>query len=291
MIPSFSFHKFRPINFSTPIRGKTDSSKTVDSGIGELLEKSRNEKFQASISSSTPPSAHSSSLESPIEKKRVNKYNCKQCDYQAPSLTALKAHLREHDLPCKCPICHKGFTRQWLLEGHIRTHNGEKVRFLSFRFTFIFYSNQYFVKFQVHPLPNPRSPLASEPKICTWFDFSRDYSPLTLTYSLFHARSVAERSPIAVICALIVQLTVSEEFCRNTDCKCISIQNLNVYLDPQRRYTCPHCHKSFSRKSVLQKHMSNRVCLKRKSESGLVGPNVTPPKSLPAVFSRSSTEE
>ena len=155
---------FRPINFSTPIRGKTDSSKTADSGIGELLEKSRNEKFQASVSSSTPPSAHSSSLESPIEKKRVNKYNCKQCDYQAPSLTALKAHLREHDLPCKCPICHKGFTRQWLLEGHIRTHNGEKVRFLSFRFTFIFYSNQYFVKFQVHPLPNPRSPLASETK-------------------------------------------------------------------------------------------------------------------------------
>lgn len=167
MTHSFSFYKFRPINFSTPIRGKTDSSKTVDSGIGELLEKSRNEKFQASISSSTPPSAHSSSLESPIEKKRVNKYNCKQCDYQAPSLTALKAHLREHDLPCKCPICHKGFTRQWLLEGHIRTHNGEKVRFLSFRFTFIFYSNQYFVKFQVHPLPNPRSPLASESKKCT----------------------------------------------------------------------------------------------------------------------------
>ena len=133
-----------PVTFSTPIRGKIDSSKTADSGFGDIkMDKQLHEKFQASISSSTPPS--SSREISPIEKKRVNKYTCKQCDYQAPSLTALKTHLREHDLPCKCPICNKGFTRQWLLEGHIRTHNGEKVR--CFRFTFIFYPNQPVVKF------------------------------------------------------------------------------------------------------------------------------------------------
>ena len=124
------------MTFSTPIRGKIDSSKTTDSGFGEVksLKQPSHEQFV-----STPPSSSCGVEISPIEKKRSNKYTCKQCDYQAPSLTALKAHLREHDLPCKCPICHKGFTRQWLLEGHIRTHNGEKVS-ISFRFTFI--SNQ-----------------------------------------------------------------------------------------------------------------------------------------------------
>ena len=44
-------------------------------------------------------------------------------------------------------------------------------------------------------------------------------------------------------------------------------RNTNIFiLDPKRRFTCPHCQKSFSRKSVLQKHLTNRVCLKRKSD-------------------------
>lgn len=53
-------------------------------------------------------------------------FACNQCDKVYTSPSSLKMHIRSHTLPCKCHICGKAFARQWLLEGHIRTHTGEK---------------------------------------------------------------------------------------------------------------------------------------------------------------------
>ncbi|XP_001356020.2 protein escargot [Drosophila pseudoobscura] len=53
-------------------------------------------------------------------------FSCKDCDKTYVSLGALKMHIRTHTLPCKCNMCGKAFSRPWLLQGHIRTHTGEK---------------------------------------------------------------------------------------------------------------------------------------------------------------------
>ncbi|KAL0274164.1 UNVERIFIED_CONTAM: hypothetical protein PYX00_006655 [Menopon gallinae] len=53
-------------------------------------------------------------------------FSCKFCDKVYVSLGALKMHIRTHTLPCKCTVCGKAFSRPWLLQGHVRTHTGEK---------------------------------------------------------------------------------------------------------------------------------------------------------------------
>ncbi|XP_077292505.1 uncharacterized protein LOC143915663 [Arctopsyche grandis] len=53
-------------------------------------------------------------------------FSCKFCSKVYTSLGALKMHIRTHTLPCKCNLCGKAFSRPWLLQGHIRTHTGEK---------------------------------------------------------------------------------------------------------------------------------------------------------------------
>lgn len=66
---------------------------------------------------------HCAAAEGNLAKKS---FSCKYCSKVYTSLGALKMHIRTHTLPCKCHLCGKAFSRPWLLQGHIRTHTGEK---------------------------------------------------------------------------------------------------------------------------------------------------------------------
>uniref|UniRef100_A0A0A9ZIZ9 Transcriptional repressor scratch 1 n=4 Tax=Lygus hesperus TaxID=30085 RepID=A0A0A9ZIZ9_LYGHE len=51
---------------------------------------------------------------------------CPHCGKLYVSVPAFSMHLRTHVQDCRCDICGKSFSRPWLLQGHIRTHTGEK---------------------------------------------------------------------------------------------------------------------------------------------------------------------
>ena len=42
------------------------------------------------------------------------------------SMPALSMHILTHDLKYRCTLCPKAFSRPWLLQGHLRSHSGEK---------------------------------------------------------------------------------------------------------------------------------------------------------------------
>lgn len=134
---SSAFHPLSPYtslpeDLSSP--GSVGSSNGSTSSISSTKKKSKDSspRYQCAFCSksystysglSKHQQFHCAANEDSLAKKT---FSCKYCEKIYVSLGALKMHIRTHTLPCKCNVCGKAFSRPWLLQGHIRTHTGEK---------------------------------------------------------------------------------------------------------------------------------------------------------------------